>query len=194
MAGFYHWTHAASIGLSVFANHFWRLDSPRAFPAAFGRSLIDYVNARLTKHDRSTGRPRQASAAAFRFGLRTLLIVVTVAGSAFGWLGVKLREARRQHDVAATIVNLGGDVQYDYEFDSLGNYIPNAMPPGPKWLHSLLGDDFFRSVQKVSVHVRIGKFRHRRRVAAIKRAYDSQMDGYSATRMRLTRDWNISKV
>jgi len=94
----------------------------------------------------------------FRFSLRTMLVFVTLAGCALGWLGAKLREARRQQVAAAAIRSLGGEVEYDYEFDSLGNYTPNATPPGSAWLHALFGDDFFRKAQKVSVQVRSGSF------------------------------------
>ena len=34
-------------------------------------------------------------------------------------------------------------------FDARGGDIPNAIPPGPAWLRSLLGDDFFGNVHTV---------------------------------------------
>jgi hypothetical protein len=83
------------------------------------------------------------------FSLRTLLIFVTLAGCGFGWLGLKFQEARRQQAIVAAIEKLDGWVQYDYQLDSQGDYKPNATPPGPAWLHSLLGDDFFRTVYSV---------------------------------------------
>jgi hypothetical protein len=93
----------------------------------------------------------------YQFRLRTLLIGVTVAGCGFGWLGLKVREARRQQAAVATIEKMGGGIGYDYEYDAQGNYVPdhvpdhvpNPTPPGPAWLRALLGDDFFRSVYKV---------------------------------------------
>ena len=76
----------------------------------------------------------------YQFGLRTLLIAVTLAGCGLGWLGWKVREARQQAAIVAAIKTLGCDVRYDYEVDA------TRSQPGPAWLHSLLGDDFFRNV------------------------------------------------
>src|SRR5579863_4668922 len=53
----------------------------------------------------------------FQFSLRTLLIGVTLAGCGFGWLGVKVREARRQAAIVASITKRGAAVLYDYDFD-----------------------------------------------------------------------------
>jgi hypothetical protein len=85
----------------------------------------------------------------FSFSLRTVLIFVTLAGCGMAWLGFKVQEGRRQAAAVAAIEKLGGWVRYDYEFESQGGLVPNATPPGPAWLHSLLGDDFFRTVYSV---------------------------------------------
>jgi hypothetical protein len=82
----------------------------------------------------------------FRFGLRTLLIFVALAGCALGWLGVKVREARRQEADVAAILKLGGSVEYDCDEDGQGNRVQNPVPPGPAWLQAVLGDDFFRDI------------------------------------------------
>ena len=87
----------------------------------------------------------------YRYGLRTLLIVVTLAGCGFGWLAMKVREGRRQQAAVEAIRELGGGVAYDYEFDAQGNYAANATPPGPAWLRALLGDDFFRNARRVGL-------------------------------------------
>ncbi len=83
------------------------------------------------------------------FSLLALLIFVTLAGCGFGWLGFKVREARRQQAAVAAIRKSGGFVAYDYQFDARGGDIPHAIPPGPAWLRSLLGDDFFGNVHTV---------------------------------------------
>jgi len=88
----------------------------------------------------------------YSFRLRTLLIFVTLAGSGFGWPGFKVQESQRQQAAVAAIENLGGAVMYDYEFDRHGGHLPNAEPPGPSWLHTLLGDDFFRTACQVFLY------------------------------------------
>jgi hypothetical protein len=85
----------------------------------------------------------------FSFSLRTLLIFVTLAGCGLGWLGFKIQEGRRQQAAVEAIEKLGCDVGYDYQFDSQGGSVFNPTLPGPAWLHSLLGDDFFRNVDSV---------------------------------------------
>lgn len=86
----------------------------------------------------------------YQFSLRTLLIFVTLAGCGFGWLGLKAREARKQHAAVTVVDRTGGHVVYDYEVDAQGNYLSRPVPPGPAWLHALLGDDWFRNVRRVS--------------------------------------------
>jgi len=85
----------------------------------------------------------------YQYTLRTLLIVVTAAGCGLGWLGWKVREARQQQAAVAAILKLGGRVSYDYQFDAAGSFLSSGAPPGPEWLHALLGDDFFRSVYQI---------------------------------------------
>jgi hypothetical protein len=86
----------------------------------------------------------------FQFGLRTLLIFVALASCGLGWGGFKLQQARQQQDAVAAIEQLGGDVVYDYEADSLGNAVPGMTPPCPAWVRALLGDDCFRSVYRIT--------------------------------------------
>jgi len=94
-------------------------------------------------------KPTRARRHWFRFSLRTLLVVVTLAGCGLGWLGIKVREARRQQANVESLLKLGCTVEYDYEYDP--DYpASDTPPPGPSWLRGLLGDDFFRSVHKVS--------------------------------------------
>jgi hypothetical protein len=57
-----------------------------------------------------------------------------------------MKHAREQKDTIAAIVKQGwGGVEYDYEFDASG-FRRNAIPPGPTWLRSLLGDNYFANV------------------------------------------------
>ena len=87
----------------------------------------------------------------YQFRLRTLLVVVTLAGCGLGWLGIKVLEARQQQAAVAAIENLGGHVRYDYEFTTIGGRELVDEPPRPAWLRALLGDDFFRSVVEVDL-------------------------------------------
>ena len=77
----------------------------------------------------------------FQFGLRSLLVLVTVVAVVCSWFSVKMRQAEKQRKAVEVIVGTGGDVRYDYEFVSA---MSPAGPdlPGPPWLGSLLGVDF----------------------------------------------------
>ena len=71
-----------------------------------------------------------------QISLRTLLILMTIVSGAFGWLGLKAKQAREQRFAVAKILELRGDVYYDYQHDFAKNYVVdryarNATPPGP---------------------------------------------------------------
>jgi hypothetical protein len=85
----------------------------------------------------------------FQYSLRTLLVFVTLCAFACSWLAVKLQQARRQWEAVDAIQRLGGGVLYDWQVDANLNVLPNPQPPGPKWLRSLSGYDFFQSVSSV---------------------------------------------
>src|ERR1039458_79021 len=82
----------------------------------------------------------------FQFSIRSLLVLVVAVALPFSWLGVEMKQAREQKAVVAAIEKLGGTVGYYWTYD-IGNDgplpDPNERPPGPAWLGSLLGDDFF---------------------------------------------------
>src|SRR5262245_46538428 len=87
----------------------------------------------------------------FQFSLRTLLTVMLVAGCGLGWVGMKVQQGRRQKAAADTMREAGAYVLYDWEIEARQNGIENATPYGPAWLRTLLGDDFFVSVQRVEL-------------------------------------------
>ena len=91
----------------------------------------------------------------FQFSLRTLLIFTMVCAVACGWLGKKIEQKRKEHDVVQAIRKLGGAVYYDYDGRDFLSPPPdsrqNAEPFGPAWLRSLLGDNFFSEVTSVSL-------------------------------------------
>lgn len=77
----------------------------------------------------------------FQFGLRSGLLLVAVVGSACGWLGAALRQARQQAEICEEIRNVGGGVCHR-EFDD--------MVKVPEWLKKAIGIDFFADVEKAS--------------------------------------------
>jgi hypothetical protein len=101
-----------------------------------------------------------------RFSLRTLLILITVLAV---WLGSKMSAARRQKEAVETMLNSGATLQYDYQMKrrvpTTGPFVPNghvgvklpeftfdsnAPLPGPAWLRTKLGDDYFCTVVAVN--------------------------------------------
>src|SRR5262245_17910828 len=81
-----------------------------------------------------------------RFSLRTLLLALTLACVALGWW---VHKAERQRRAVAAIRAAGGYVEYDYERDGRRRGLRNPTPPGPVWLHSVVGVDYFADVYEV---------------------------------------------
>ncbi len=54
-----------------------------------------------------------------------------------------MQRAKRQREAVAIVRKIGGKVEYEYQRDSAGNHVWNAVPPGPAWLRNVLGIDFF---------------------------------------------------
>ncbi len=82
----------------------------------------------------------------YQYSLRTLMLLVTVAAV---WLGIWTHRAREQKKVVASIVQLGGNVFYDYQRENPVYYNvhnPKALPLTPQWLRSILDDDYFHDV------------------------------------------------
>ena len=74
----------------------------------------------------------------FQYSLRTLLVFVTLSAIPCSWLSVKMRQAERQRQAATAIEKLGGTVTWN-----------DVASKRPAWLRSLLGSDFFDSVEIV---------------------------------------------
>jgi len=86
-----------------------------------------------------------------RFSLRTTIIAVTVLSVL---LGTICNRAKRQRRAVEEIRAAGGDVAYDYQFDSTG-VVSNrgASLPGPQWLIGLVGVDYFATVEYADINV-----------------------------------------
>lgn len=67
-------------------------------------------------------------------------ILVLACGAGLVTLG---RRAREQREAVDTIEALGGSVMYDFELRG------SSAPPGPKWLRTYCGDDYFARVESV---------------------------------------------
>ena len=96
----------------------------------------------------------------FQFSLRSLLIFTLVVAVACAWLARKIERKRHEREAVEAIVKLGGNVYYDYDYDhgpALSSHtIPTKNPPGPDWLRSLLGENFFSEVDRVSINGAVG--------------------------------------
>lgn len=86
----------------------------------------------------------------FQFGIRSLLAFCLACSIAVAWLGVEMRQARRQQKAVESIRSLHV-VNYDWEFDANHYPIAHAAPTGPGWLRKMLGDDFFSAVVSVGI-------------------------------------------
>src|SRR4051794_35850957 len=88
-----------------------------------------------------------------QFSLRTFLVAISVLCV---WLGIKVNAARRQKAAVAAIIKSGGELCFDYQWvpDPTGKssalqWDPNAEPPAPLWLRTLLDEECFRTVTHV---------------------------------------------
>ncbi|QDU57245.1 leucine-rich repeat domain-containing protein [Aeoliella mucimassa] len=85
--------------------------------------------------------------------LRTAFLLLTILCI---WLGVVVSAARRQERIVRRVEELGGRVEYDYEWDSdvrgqldwqgTGGVGPAPEPAGPRWLRNLVGKHYFCNV------------------------------------------------
>jgi hypothetical protein len=86
----------------------------------------------------------------FQFGLRSLLLFVTLCSIACSVLAVTLQKAREQRRAAEEVLRRGGFVYCDYLVKAGG--AADATPPAPAWLRAILGDDLFINVTQVGLN------------------------------------------
>src|SRR5262245_6903365 len=84
-----------------------------------------------------------------RFGLRTLLILVTLFGAGFGYLGHLYRRVHHQRQIVAKIQEVGGEVRYGWQIFGKSDTGRMPKPPGPALLRWIFGDDVFAYVELV---------------------------------------------
>lgn len=80
----------------------------------------------------------------YRFGLRSLFLLVTVAAIPLTWLAWQISIVHNRRQVVSEIEELGGSVRF----------VEQATPSNPQpfwrnWARALLGDDFFAEVEQV---------------------------------------------
>ena len=92
----------------------------------------------------------------FQFSLRTLMIFMAVVALACGWLATKIEKKRRERQAVELVLSKGGQVGFDYQRWKMPaghtGYKGNVEPPGPAWLRSILGENFFSEAEMVFIN------------------------------------------
>jgi hypothetical protein len=81
----------------------------------------------------------------YQYSLRTMLICSFIFALACSWVGVKIRQAQAQKEIAEKLRKAGCSIYY-YGGDPFPAHSPDASCPYPHWLRSLVGDDFLSNV------------------------------------------------
>jgi hypothetical protein len=98
----------------------------------------------VKKSDSSDSPPRHRW---FQISLRAFLILLTGFGV---WLGVYSNRARQQKAAIDRVRALGGRVVFDFQGGITSPYLPDAAPPGPKWLRRRIGPEYVDAVTQVA--------------------------------------------
>jgi len=85
----------------------------------------------------------------FRYSLRTLFVVVTVACILMGTVAKRARDRKL---AVEAILEMGGVVTYEHEDSN-----SPTEPPGPVWLRQIVGDEYFFIVDHVGLGSRKAK-------------------------------------
>jgi hypothetical protein len=74
-----------------------------------------------------------------------MLMILTVAVP----LGGQVNRAREQREAVEAVQRYGGWVHFDFEFVN-GALVPGRAPWGPRWLRTMFGDEYFRTIAYVN--------------------------------------------
>lgn len=87
----------------------------------------------------------------FRFSLRFLLLVITIASIAFGIFAYKIQQAKRQEAAVRELEKLGAKPMRTILRQ--GMFYSGGKVPAPrlKWLHQFLGEEYFTYVPLIDV-------------------------------------------
>ena len=80
-----------------------------------------------------------------------LVSVVMLLGAVVGWFGPRIHRSLSEDKAAAALDELGAIVRYDYQFGDEGEFLPDAKPPGPEWLRSIIGNSYLARVTDVDL-------------------------------------------
>src|SRR5260221_10143519 len=79
-----------------------------------------------------------------------MLLLVLICGA---FLSERVNRAHTQREALSSIKSLDGYVLFDYQINAKGMYDPNAhFPRGPRWLHDLIGPEYFQTIYTVRIH------------------------------------------
>jgi Leucine rich repeat len=82
-----------------------------------------------------------------RITIRVLMLLVVTVAVPLGW---QVNRAHEQREAVEAVQRYGGWAHFDHEFVN-GALIPGRTPRGPRWLRTLLGDEYFRKVRFVNL-------------------------------------------
>ncbi len=85
----------------------------------------------------------------YQFSLRSLLVFTLLFALTVGWLGSKIAQKGRERQAVEAIARAGGQVWFDQQRPNNPN--GPSEPSGPRWLRSLLGDNFFSEIKEVEL-------------------------------------------
>jgi hypothetical protein len=84
--------------------------------------------------------------------LRTVVVLLTIVCVGLAWWNSKQKHARVQRNAVLHLHrDLGAYVGYAYKYEDDGQLVFSQWPPGPRWLHRMVGRDFFGTPVYVSV-------------------------------------------
>ena len=87
----------------------------------------------------------------FQFSLRTLLVFTLACAIGSAWVAHRLQQKRIERETVGLIEKSGGQVAYDFQYDSAHRFVSTARPPGPEWFRSLFGENFLSEVSVVNL-------------------------------------------
>lgn len=100
----------------------------------------------MSNSESATLKPRRRW---FQYSLRSFFVVVAAVAV---WLGIIAHRAREQQEAVRAIEALGGRVRYDWQFEQDDPFGEDVQERGgPRWLRRAVGDDYFQSVESVSL-------------------------------------------